>query len=164
MHVAADTNVLLALAESNEDAGDAFEVLRRRAPQLSRVIPPTVVRELVWFSENSPESALQAAARTALASAARQWHFHAARLNSVQQGIAERVATHLRWRGLLPEEERHDSLIVAEAALLNSALLVTADGLLRGIDFPALTLELRQFDLQAPVIAAPREICRKFFQ
>ena len=31
MHVAADTNVLLALAESNEDAGDAFEVLRRRA-------------------------------------------------------------------------------------------------------------------------------------
>ena len=38
------------------------------------------------------------------------------------------------------------------------------DAHLRGVDFPRLTLLLRDFHVAAPVIATPREIVRKFFR
>ena len=67
-------------------------------------------------------------------------------------------------RGLLPDEETHDALILAEAALLGCGILLTSDAHLRGLDFQRLTLLLQDFDVAAPVIATPREIVRKFFR
>jgi predicted nucleic acid-binding protein len=75
----------------------------------------------------------------------------------------EELARAVRVRGLLPKEEVHDSLILAEAAFLGCALLMTSDEHLRGVDHEHLTLVLHPFDVVPPVIASPREIVRKFF-
>lgn len=61
-------------------------------------------------------------------------------------------------------EERNDSLMLSEAAILNCILLISDDRQVRGIDFARLTFELRSFDLPAPVIATSKEIARKFFK
>jgi len=76
----------------------------------------------------------------------------------------DEVASEIRSRGLLPGQEVHDSLILAEAALLDCGLLLTSDEHLRGIDHERLTLVLNPFELGPPVIASPREIVRKFFR
>ena len=73
----------------------------------------------------------------------------------------------MRWRARFGPEascqvkEVHDSLILAEAALLDCGLLLTSDQHLRGIDHEHLTLVLNPFELVPPVIASPREIVRK---
>jgi hypothetical protein len=72
--------------------------------------------------------------------------------------LVDVVAREIRSRGLLPRQEVHDSLILAEAALLGCELLPTSDEPLRGIDHEHLTLVLNPFELVPPVIASPREI------
>ena len=74
------------------------------------------------------------------------------------------MALELRSRDLLPQPEVHDSLILAEAALVGCALFLSSDEHLRGIDHERLTLLLNRFGLVAPVIASPREIVYKFFR
>ena len=65
---------------------------------------------------------------------------------------------------VLPHEERHDSFIVVEAALINAKMLVTEDSILRGLDYARLVFELGEFGLHPPVLATPKEIVRKFFK
>jgi hypothetical protein len=84
-------------------------------------------------------------------------------LKPVAHGIVFRIAERLRERGLLPIEEVNDSLLVAEAGLLETRLLLSSDEHLRAVDFPRLCLALGEFDLTAPVIATPAEVVRKFF-
>jgi len=76
----------------------------------------------------------------------------------------EELAKEFRRRRLLPNEERHDALILAETVLLDCDILLTSDEHLRAIDHQQLTWVLNQHDLTAPVIATPREIVRKFFR
>jgi predicted nucleic acid-binding protein len=78
--------------------------------------------------------------------------------------MVDTVAREVRSRGLLPDNEVHDSLILSEAALLECGLLLTSDEHLRGVDHEHLTLVLNPFELVPPVIASPREIVRKFFR
>jgi len=93
-----------------------------------------------------------------------EWQFDLLEIVPVGHGIVERIAQRLRGAGLLPEEEVHDSLILAEAALLGCAVLLTSDSHLRGLDYSRLTWELNACDVSVPVIATPREIVRKFLQ
>ena len=58
----------------------------------------------------------------------------------------------------------NDSLILAEAALLECRMLLSGDAHLRGVNFARLSLLLGDFDVAPPVIATPREIVRKFFR
>jgi hypothetical protein len=48
--------------------------------------------------------------------------------------LVEEVALEIRCRDLLPRQEVHDSLILAEAALVGCALFLSSDEHLRGID------------------------------
>jgi hypothetical protein len=64
---------------------------------------------------------------------------------------------------VLDASRLNDSLLVAEAALLQAHLLLSSDDHLRGMDFARLSLELHNFDVTAPVIATPAEVARKFF-
>jgi hypothetical protein len=81
----------------------------------------------------------------------------------VAHGIVECIADKLQEAGLLPPEEYNDGLVLAEAALLNCAILLTGDAHLRGLDFQRASLELRACDVETPVVATPREIVSKFF-
>jgi hypothetical protein len=112
-----------------------------------------------WFAD---EPDVKAAARRALRSLWSKWKIEPVNLVPVAHGIVEVIGARLRSEGLLPAEETHDALILAEAALLGCAVLLTSDEHLRGIDFQSLTMLLQSFDVAAPVIATPREIVRKF--
>ena len=56
----------------------------------------------------------------------------------------------------------NDSLVVAEAALIECGILLSTDGHMRGIDFQRLQVLLQDFHVAAPIIATPREIVNKF--
>ena len=161
--IAADSNVPLDFAEANEAVIDATDTIRARLPQARFVITPSVFQELVHVAlRDSLPTRRELGAR-----ALRQlkaWRFDLLEIVPVGQGIVENIARRLRDAGLLPEEEVHDSLILAEAALLGCAVLLTSDAHLRGIDHVRLTWELNACDVSVPVIATPKEIVSKFFR
>ncbi|HEY5041279.1 MAG TPA: type II toxin-antitoxin system VapC family toxin [Verrucomicrobiae bacterium] len=159
--IAVDANVLFDLADGLDDVVDAVAVIRGRLHDARFLMPPTVQQELVNWALRG-DAAKRQPARKAIQSS-QSWQMVPASLIAVSHGIAERIAERVRGRGLLPDEEVNDSLVLAESALLGCAMLLTSDAHLRGIDFERLTLELQAFDVVAPVIATPREIVRKFF-
>ena len=159
--IAVDANVLFDLAGGLDDVVDAVSVIRERLRDARFLIPPTVQHELAnWALRGDAQK--REAARSAIR-LSQSWRMVPANLIAVRHGIAERIAERARERGLMPDEEINDSLVLAESALLGCSMLLTSDEHLRGIDFERLTLELQAFDVAAPVIATPREIVRKFF-
>ena len=82
----------------------------------------------------------------------------------VGHGIVDAIAAKIRERGLLPDEETHDALILAESALLECSILLTSDAHLRAVDHASLSLLLQASHVTSPIIATPREIVRKFFR
>jgi hypothetical protein len=140
---------------------DALETIRERIPKIRYLVPPTVLHELA-FAVKSAESEKKVKAAYLALSHLREWGFEPLNLVPVGHGIVERIANALRHDGLLPIEEINDSLIVAEAAVLRSGILLSTDGHMRGIDFQRLKLLLQDFHVAAPIIATPREIVRKF--
>ena len=81
----------------------------------------------------------------------------------VGHGIVERIAEKIRERGYLPHDEVNDSLILAEASLLNCALLISADNHLLDVPAGPLKLLLDAQDVASPLIVSPRKIAREFF-
>lgn len=163
MLIAADTNVLLDLALEVGAVVDAFATIRQRLPNARLVVPPTVLHELALAVRTGETPRIRKAALLAL-SQLRAWGFEPLNLVPVGHGIVERIAAEIRHRDLVPAEEMNDSLIIAEAALLECRLLVSGDAHLRSVGFPTLTLLLQDFHVTAPIIATPREIVRKFFR
>ena len=160
--IAVDTNVPLDLADDKEHALDALEVVRRRLKPGRILITPTVFQELVFLADESESATDRDQAKRALRGLA-GWGLELVNLVPVGHGIVERIADKLQEAGLLPAEEYNDGLILAEAALLDCAILLTGDAHLRGLDFQRASLELKAFDVEMPVIATPREIVAKFF-
>ena len=161
--VAVDTNVALDFAKGIDDVCDAVATIRARLPQAELLMPPTVVEELAHAAEGSANSNVRVLALRIL----RQHRLMGFRLVSfVPLGFEHisRIAERLRQCRLLPEEEVHDSMVLAEAAALGCALLTSSDGHLRAVDSVRLARELGKFDLTAPVIATPREIVRMFYR
>lgn len=159
--VAVDSNVLFDLADGWDDVVDAVSVIRQRLHDACFLLPPTVQHELANWAWRG-EGPKRASARKAV-QLSQSWRIVPVNLIAVRHGIAERIAERVRARGLIPDEEVNDSLVLAESALLGCSMVLSSDEHLRGIDFERLTLELRAFDVTAPVIATPREIVRKFF-
>ena len=113
---AVDTNFLLDLAAGSESALDAVATIRRRVSNPVFLVPPTVIDELAWAAQNWTGKRRDLAV-TALQSLKREWGFSPVDLIPVGHGIVEIAADLLIKAGLLPAEERNDSLILAEAAL-----------------------------------------------
>jgi predicted nucleic acid-binding protein len=163
MFVAVDTNFLLGLAWEDEDATDALETLRSRAPHLIVSATPTVLEEVRFFQKQTAERDLKLAATKCFALFKTAWQFNPVVLSPAQEAQAQTIGEHIGEAHILPREERHDALILAEAALIEAKLLVTNDSILRGVDYARLVFELGGFGLHPPVIATPREIVTKFF-
>jgi predicted nucleic acid-binding protein len=161
--VAVDANVLFDLAGEVEDVVDSVSLLRERLPESRFLLPPTVQQELANWALRGDTAEKRNTARRAV-QVAQRWRIVPVSLIAVSHGIAERIARRLRELDLVPEDEVHDSFILAEAGLLNCSILLTSDEHLRGVDFQRLTFEFQSFDVAAPVIATPREIVRKFFR
>ncbi len=119
MLVAVDTNIPLDLAQGVADVVDALAVMHERIAGARLIAPPRVVLELAYLSEFADEADLRAAAQTALRSLASKWRIQPVNLVPVGHAIVDAIAAKIRERGLLPDEETHDALILAKSALLD---------------------------------------------
>jgi predicted nucleic acid-binding protein len=162
MLIAVDTNVLLDLVAEIDDVADAIFVIRRRIRKCQMVIPPTAREELAQEATHGEVIDKLENARRAF-ELARSLNIRPVDLPEFQHDAARRIGRRIRDLELLPEAEVNDALILAEAALLNCAILLTSDAHLRGLDFTRLAFELQACDAVAPIIATPREVVHKFF-
>jgi len=153
--VALDTNVLLDLADENEQTRDALDLIRSRG-SFQLVVTPTVVQELAFGYDNwkEPKRLLAEVALTSLL----RWGISPINLVAVGHGICECVADEIRRRGYLPEEERNDSLILAEAALAECVLLVSWDEHLLSAPSESVAMLLAEKDLSRVIVVAPSKI------
>lgn len=162
--VAVDSNILLALAANDDEAVDAWEVIRTRLRPVMLVVSPTVLDEVGYKAGQSPATELQPLAAKALRELRSRWMLQPVDLRSDQEAIVTLVGQEIALSGLLPFAERNDALVLAEAAVLECALLVSKDSHLHGIDRTALKKILAGFDLPPPLIASPKEIVKKFYR
>lgn len=158
---AADTNFLLDLANGEEDARDALEIIRKRVPGALICVPPTVIDELaagveIWTGDKRD------LAITALTSLKAKWGLQPFDLIPAGHGVVDVNAANFVAAGLLPAEEWNDALILAESALLGCTLLITADAHLRGIDKNRLREILGDKHLTSLLIQTPRDIIKTF--
>jgi predicted nucleic acid-binding protein len=159
--LAGDTNVGMDLAQGNDWVVDALSTIRRRLPGWSLLIPPTVSAELAWLAARAQEISEREAAREFLRRH-RTWGFQLLHTVPLGDAYVGKIAERLLQASLLPPLEMNDAQILAESAALGCAVLLTSDEHLRAVDFQRLSFELARFEIEAPVIATPREIVRKF--
>ncbi len=162
--LAVDSNVLLDLADEVDDVLDAASVIDDRLPDSDKLVTPSVLEELAFLADSGLTPQMRHSARRAIELLRKETHFRPILELPFAPERAAELASEFRRRCLLPGEEIHDSLILAEAVLLDCDILLTSDEHLRSIDHQQLTWVLNQHDLRAPVIATPREIVRKFFR
>lgn len=160
--VAVDTNFLLDLALPRDVAHDALEVIRLRIPGAKIVILPTVLDELDYLCHDAPDAATRRLARHALENMVREWKFHPKVLTDVGRDIIESIGDKLRSRGIVPEAERNDSYLIAEAALAGCDFLVSSDSHVRDADPTKLAITLKGCDVGVVVVCTPREIVTRF--
>lgn len=162
--VAVDTNFPLLLAEENEDALDALELLRQRVKPARILVPPTTLAELVYQSEHEPSFKQREFAVMALLNLRAEWRMQPAALQAGDEPRVLAVARQLLLKGVLPRQEWNDAKIIAESAALSSTLLVSNDSHLLEVDHRWLVLIFREFGLPVPLIASPRQLVEKFYR
>jgi len=160
--VAVDTNFLLDLAVPKDKANDAVALFRRRVIGVEFIVLPTVLDELAYIAQDGDTAADRSLAQTALQKLVRVWKFRPLDFIPVGHGITESIARKLRGSGLIPENEVNDSLILAEAALANCAILLTSDEHLRGADPTLLSIALKSSDVGVVVVRTPAELVKQF--
>ncbi|MEO6004876.1 MAG: DNA-binding protein [Opitutus sp.] len=161
--IAVDTNFLARFGRRHSGVLGSVGDDPAAVPEPLILIPPTVIDELVVAHDDPADAEEQRLARIARTNLRSKWKFRPMDREPVGHGIVERIAANIRERGYLPPEEINDSFILAEAALLRCALLVTADNHLLDVPAGPLRLLLNAHDVATPLIVAPRKIARDFF-
>jgi hypothetical protein len=141
---------------------DAIALMRERIEGgVEFWVQATALQEFmdIFDNHNDTERALAATALDNL----RAWGFKAKEGSGVGRAIEERIAERIREKGLLPWEERHDSFIVAEAALADATILLTSDEHMLGMDMNQLRLLLGSHDVGTPIVVSPSKIVSDFF-
>ena len=151
-----DANILFDLAENLDAAHDFREVFQRLGYGL--FVGPTVIQELHYFHEHGPdtEKSLATEALTNMLS----WGIAPFDLKSVGHGLTELFAKRLIDRGLLPEGEINDGLILAETSLAGIPMLVTCDNHLLKIDRDQLAIQFNDADLFPVVALHPKALLK----
>ena len=161
--VAIDTNVVLNFAALDEVVIDCFDTIKKRLQNVQIIILPTVILELTAIAGNETDEARPLAA-ISLSSIVEPWKFTPGNCVPVGHGIVEQIGNRIRDKGLLPDEEIHDSFLIAEAALYGAALLISSDSHIKNINQQMLGLELKSCDVDCPLIASPWKIANQFFR
>lgn len=154
--LALGTNLALDLAEPLDFAHEFREEFQRRGYSL--LLPPTVVAELEYLILYGAAARRRLAESTA--NQVRSWQLIPFDLPDLHQAIAEQFARRLQERRLVPEDEFHDGLILAEASLAGIPLLVTSDKHLLDIEEDALLLAFNEADLPTVRPVHPRRLLR----
>jgi hypothetical protein len=155
--LALDTNFVLDLARDADFAHEFREVFQEKSYALR--LPPTAAAELHENFHHGATSEKRELARIALLNV-RHWKIHPVVLAEVELAIAEQFAKRLLRSGLLPIEEFHDALILAETVVAEIPVLVTSDKHLLDIDEDALLLLFNEADLRPIRVAHPKRLLR----
>ena len=139
--LALDTNLLFDLAQ-NLNAAHEFRETFLKAGYLLRV-PPTVVQELAFEVEHGDDPAVALCALQNML----QWKITPFDLAAVGHGLTDAFTRKLLRKGLLPDGEYNDGLILAETSLAAIPVLVTADKHLLDLDETFLSLTFDECDL-----------------
>jgi predicted nucleic acid-binding protein len=162
--IAVDTNVLLDHALDDADVLDAISTIKKRLPNARLVVLPTTLEELGHQVSHGDEEEKAAAEKALLCMI--EWGYEPVNLVAVGKGITEQICFKLRSSGVLPEEEVNDGYIIAEAALLGCAMLLSSDHHLieAGLNDKFLKV-LKESDVEGDhmVIGSPRTIATRFF-
>jgi predicted nucleic acid-binding protein len=161
MLFAIDTNPLIDWAEGYDDTPDCFNLIKQRVPGVSIIVPPTVLHELGHFAQTNAKS-LGKHAIKALELIRDEPLLKPINLVPVGHGIVDINAWKIRERKLIDENEKNDSLILAEAGLLECSVLLTSDSHLTDIDPKELHEVMKGFDGSVPMIKSPRQILKQF--
>lgn len=162
IEIAVDTNVLLDLANGDGLVIDCLETIRKRIKNIRVVVLPTVILELAELADNGDTEQARLLATAALRNI-RKWGFLPVNCIPVGHGIVEETGRKLRKNGLIPEDEIHDSFIVAEAGLRGVSILLSSDHHIKDIDQNSLKILLDGCDVSCPLIASPWKIVNEFF-
>jgi predicted nucleic acid-binding protein len=162
--VAVDTNFPLSLAEGNDDARDALEIVRERVRPAQILVPPTALAELIYQSQHESNFQQRELAGMALLNLRSEWRMQPATLQPEDTLRALAAARQLLLKDVLPRQEWNDAKIIAEAAALSSTLLVSNDSHLLEVDHRWLVLIFREHQLPVPLIASPRQLVQKFYR
>ncbi|MGH8246819.1 MAG: DNA-binding protein [Gammaproteobacteria bacterium] len=152
------------MADEVDDVLDAVNVIERRLAGTDKLVLPSVLDELAFIAECGLTEQARRSSSNAMQQLRTDRRFRPLLELPFPVESVEALADELRTRGLLPEKEVHDSMILAETSMMSCGLLLSSDEHLRGIDPQELTWLLHRFELAPPVIATPREIARKFFR
>ena len=117
--LAIDTNVLLDLADAVEDVLDATTVIDDRLPDADKLVTPSVLEELAFLADSGLTPKMRQSAGRAVQLLRNEIRFHSILELPFAPEKAAELATEFRRRRLLPGEEIHDSLILAETVLLD---------------------------------------------
>lgn len=151
-----DTNVLLDLAHGRDFAQEFREEFQRRGYAL--MLAPTVLVELEYLLTFG--SARERALAEKAYDQAEKWCLTSFDLPEIRLAIAEEFSRRLQHQGLLPTEEFHDGLILAETALGDIPMLVTSDRHLLDIDDDALLMAFNEADLPPVRPAHPKRLVK----
>jgi hypothetical protein len=152
-----DTNLVLDLAEGKDFAQDFREVFQAKGYGL--LVAPTVLHELHAIYLNGDTALARQLAGSALSSL-RQWKIQVFDLDSTSEVIAQRFAQDLLSRGLIPEEEFNDGMILAETSIEGIPILVSSDKHLLDVDQDALLLAYNEAELLPAHPAHPKRLLR----
>ncbi|MDF9825925.1 rRNA-processing protein FCF1 [Ereboglobus sp. PH5-5] len=158
--VAVDTNILLDIAVPKDAATDAVDLMREHMPGCAFIVLPTVILELRYLSIKGDAEVRMLATRAL--HQMRAWGFQPVNYIPAGHAITERIADKMRAQGLLPEEERNDSFIVAEAALALCEMIISSDHHMLEIPKAKLHALLDAHDVGCLEIVSPSDMLKKF--
>jgi rRNA-processing protein FCF1 len=162
IEVALDTCVVLDLADEDEAVIGALQTIGKKIPDSQIIILPTVIQELTAIAKDGDTAADRALALKALKNIRAPWKFIPVNCIPVGHGIVEETARKIRHAGLIPEEEVHDSFIVAEAGLRDVSLLLSSDAHIKDINYKDLKFLMDSCDLSCPLLVSPRKVVALF--
>src|SRR2546421_2731359 len=132
-----DTNVLLDLAAGLDAAATLREIAIEQNYSLH--VTKRVLLELANLHRNGSSLATRRTAEIVFRKLP-EWNISELPVKANQDSIALNFSSVARERGILPPEEVHDGIILAEASFGGGALLITSDGHILGIDADELRL------------------------
>jgi len=162
LRIAVDTNFLLDLALPKDVTHDALETMRERIKAAEIILPPTVVHEITYMATDGDHE-MHARAIKVIPNIVHTWHLTPINgLSEMQEAVAEDIASDLRRKRVLPNAERNDTEILAEAAALGCSILVSADVDLHGADKATISLIVAAHNAGPIVVSKPSEIVALF--
>lgn len=155
--LALDANALIDLARGVDDAADFFAVLWRH--RIALTVTSTALGEIRETSKDPEDADVRAACVRALRSLG-AWGVKGYDLSAAQWKQAEDFSYELRAAKELPQDQRNDGRLPAEAAMAGCGFLATEDKHLLAIEAETWKRHFRRAGLPFVHVISPRAFLR----